>query len=56
MASELLAHGGTLGAIAEGAAIVLALAGLSFFVWRSTRRKSDEHDPARECVDDERAE
>ncbi len=51
MGLALLAHGGTAGAIAEAAAILVALAALSFFVWRSTRKKIDEYDAARERVE-----
>jgi hypothetical protein len=56
MSLALLAHGGPAGAIAEGAAVLVALALLSVFVWRSTRRKIDDYDPGRERPDDRRAE
>lgn len=51
-----LAHGGTAGAIAEGAGVLLGLAVLSVFVWRSTRTKIDEYDPARERAEPDRVE
>ena len=48
MALAPLAHGGTFGALAEGAGVLLGLVALSYFVWRSTSRKIDEYDPARD--------
>ena len=42
-----LAHGGIAGLIAEGAAVLVGLVGLSLLVWRSTRGKIDEYNPGR---------
>ena len=54
MAPALLAHGGTVGALAEGAGVLLGLATLSVLVWRSTRKKIDEYEPARDSVEEDR--
>jgi hypothetical protein len=54
MALALLAHGGTAGALAEGAGVLLGLAALSVLVWRSTRKKIEEYEPAREPVEEDR--
>ena len=47
MTPTLLAHGGMAGAIAEGIGVLLGLAALSYFVWRSTKGKIDEYDVRR---------